>query len=206
MANAHATGQGPLLSRRTVLALAACSGLVTLAGCRDDNSNPGTASSSGAAITSTSGSEAPAVAAAVSKVGAAERQLITAYDDAIAAHPDLAAALAPIRANHATHLAGLLGTSTSSKSADAASTAPSATLPTSLASTSPSPADTVKALAALERAAAGERLRDMPASAPGLSRLIASIGACEASHGPVLDVVEAALRAKVASSSAGAAR
>ncbi len=206
MVNAHATRQVPLLSRRTVLALAACSALATLAGCRDDNSKPGAASSSGAAIASASGSEAPAVAAVVSKVSAAERQLIAAYDDAMATHPDLAAALAPIRANHATHLAGLLGTSTSSKSADAASKAPSGTPPASPASTSPSPPDAVKALAALERAAAGERLRDMPASAPGLSRLIASIGACEASHGPVLDAVEAALRAKVASSSAGAAR
>lgn len=182
-----------LLSRRAVLRLAILSALATITGCRGDNpsSTSGSAASSRTATKSAASSmpgEDPAVQAVVERAGEAERALLAAYDDAIAVRPELTTLLAPLRADHATHVKSLLGGGT-----DPAHLARSTSSPPSLASSPAAAADLLAQLAALEKAAANATLSDMPAGSSSLSRLIASIGACEASHGAVLDAARSGM-------------
>lgn len=103
--------------------------------------------------------------------------MLLAYDTAAAAHPDLASVLAPLRADHAAHLQGLLPSAVTSPAAIASSNP--------VASISPSDAVLVD-LATLERAAAAARLTDVAATGGSLARLLASIGGCEAAHAALL--------------------
>jgi len=198
----------PRLSRRTALRLLGMSVLATIAGCRpsgksnvdDGGTEPGAPS----ATSSSSASVAPSQALA-DRVADDERALIAAYDEAIRAAPDLEPVLAPLRADHATHLVGLTpgaptrpagpagsatGTSatpTPTPSAAAASAAAAA------ANTPGSPAQslrmqTLSTLAAKERTAAAARVDDLMSAEGSLARVLASIGGCEAAHAALLAV------------------
>jgi hypothetical protein len=107
----------------------------------------------------------------------AEAGLITQYDAVLAQFPELAVKLAPLRADHAGHLAAAGGTAPAS--------APAATpTPTPAAGAS---ATALAGLAGAERAAANSRIGDCgTAHGPELARLLASIGGCEAAHSAVL--------------------
>lgn len=101
----------------------------------------------------------------------AERALLEAYDAALVADPAAAARLAPVRAEHAEHLAALA-------------------VPAGLSG--PAPSLTTGDLAAAERSAAavhGRGTRD--ARQPALAQLLGSLAASEGSHVVVLTAVPA---------------
>ncbi|MCD0453626.1 hypothetical protein LO762_31235 [Actinocorallia sp. API 0066] len=112
-----------------------------------------------------------------------EENLISLYEKISSAHGELPSACAQALANHREHLAVLRrhylpGTGGATSTPAAAGSAPAEP-----------PADRAGALALLrrtERAAAGARLRDVAAVSPGMSQLLASIGACEAGHATAL--------------------
>lgn len=119
------------------------------------------------------------------QVRAWESRLIDRYDAAVERHPVLRGTLAPIRAQHAEHLASVSGRSQS----------PAASLPASSAATSSGanpgivPADAagaVRQLVAAERAAARAHAAECLRAAPPLAGLLASISASEAAHAAVL--------------------
>jgi hypothetical protein len=184
------------LSRRAALRLLGVAAVGLLAGCRRSSGSaaPATAtattsSSLGASTTpapARSGAATPSATATgpsidpvVERAATAERALLQAYDTAALARPDLAGALAPLRADHAAHLHGLLP--------DAIASPPAIASSDPAASTSPS--DAVMAqLATLEGAAAAARLTDVAATGGSLARLLASIGGCEAAHAALLVV------------------
>ena len=96
-----------------------------------------------------------------------ERALLAAYDALLAASPEAAARLAPLRAEHEAHLAALGGT------AVPAGTAPPAT---------PVAAGTVADLVRLERETATAHAAATVPASPGLAALLAQLAASEASH------------------------
>ena len=187
------------MTRRTLLRLGAAAGLSALAGCRP-NAGSATASPPPAESPSAGTARPEAVAAALAQRGAdAERSLISAYDEAITGHPELAALLVPLRADHVAHLAGLVpgatpnpGSSTAPGSAPASAARPapgSASVLGSAPAGSAAPEQVTARLADLERTAAAARVDDLmttPDGAGSLARLLASIGGCEASHAALL--------------------
>jgi hypothetical protein len=141
------------------------------------------------------------------RVASAEEALLAAYDAAADAHPELAARLAPFRADHAAHLHGLVPepapstTASSSTAAAQASPAPSSPAPSSPAPSSavppsasaplvspPTSTDILRQLADLERSAASARVTDVATTSGSLARLVASIGGSEAAHAALLSV------------------
>jgi hypothetical protein len=184
------------LSRQTALRLLGVATLGLLAGCRrsSDRAAPAATKSSapptspsptaararpGSAAPSTRTSTVAPIDPVVARAAAAEKALLLAYDTAALAHPELTSVLAPLRADHAAHLQGLLPEAVASPPATASASS------NPLASTSPS--DLVMAqLATLERAAAAARLTDVAATGGSLARLLASIGGCEAAHAALL--------------------
>lgn len=98
-----------------------------------------------------------------------EHGLLARYDAALVALPDLALRLAPVRAEHAEHLAALLGAEPST--APPARSAPPATL-----------AD----LVAAEREAGIAHARAALEASRALAALLASLSASETSHPVVL--------------------
>jgi hypothetical protein len=126
-----------------------------------------------------------------------ERGLLREYDAVLAALPELAARLAPLRAHHDEHLTALLGASAtaspdasapdaaggSSDAAAAPSAEPSATAPAAPAV--PVPADAASALSRLvsvERAAGAAHAEDCLAASRALAPVLASLSASELSH------------------------
>ena len=203
------------MTRRTLLRLGAVAGLSALAGCRP---NAGSATASPPPTNGPSAGmarSADLTAALVRRGADAEQSLISAYDEAIAGHPELAALLVPLRADHVAHLTGLVPGATPSPSSGTATGSASGSLPGSapgsaLGSTSGSapgsgsdsasdsgpaaagsaaPEKVTARLADLERAAAAARVDDLmttPDGAGSLARVLASIGGCEASHAALL--------------------
>lgn len=94
-----------------------------------------------------------------------EQALLRQYDAALLALPDLAPRLAPVRAEHAEHLAALLGA--------APSAAPTA---------APGAPVTLAALAVAERQAAAAHGQAALEASRELAGLLASLSASEASH------------------------
>lgn len=159
---------------RAALVLPAAAGL--LGGCSDGTRPEGT---------SAKGSPAADATAALRKRAARDSAaLLAQYDATVAAHPDLAKRLRPLRAEVARH-AEAFGTSARSASPSAA---PSSSSPMSSPSPSASPSVPAEAGAALSALAAAERtLADARATAlldapPELARLLASVAACGAGH------------------------
>ncbi|MFC7218304.1 hypothetical protein ACFQLX_09010 [Streptomyces polyrhachis] len=116
--------------------------------------------------------------------------LLKRYDDALAAHPSLAAAVAPLRAEAAAHAAALRGAGKAdgkgsrSPSGMPSSGAPSASAPLSAVAADPVEARGELALAAKQTAQAYERTL---ARAPGeLARLLASVSAAATVHAYLL--------------------
>jgi hypothetical protein len=111
----------------------------------------------------------------------AEQNLLWLYDKAGAAYPAIAATLAPLRAEHAAHLAQLRATVVEP---------PGKTVPSTVTSKPPLGATQDKALAQLSAAETGAvaaqmgRLTGAPAA---LAQLYASIAASEATHIAVLN-------------------
>jgi len=194
----------PSLSRRAALRLLGAALLASVAGCRPSKKSDGEgAPSSGATSGRAPATRTPAAKALAARVADDERQLIAAYDAAIAAQPELTPMLEPLRANHAAHLVALVpGSATSSASPRPTSATPTpsagsaagnssgATGNSSGAAGSPaqSPrAQTLAGLAARERAAAAARVDGLMSADDGsLARLLASIGGCEAAHAALL--------------------
>lgn len=113
---------------------------------------------------------------------ARERALLGAYDTALAAFPELAERLLPVRAEHAEHLLSLTGPPPS------ASPAPSASPPPAVPAVPP-PATAALALASLadtERAAAGAHAAACLEGSRELASLLAALAASEHSHPAVL--------------------
>lgn len=117
-----------------------------------------------------------------------EQNLLDSYDATIAAHPDLAARLRPLRAHHAQHVAalhGAIGAATGGAVPSPAASAP-VTLPTAGARV---PATSAAALAALrdaEHTASAARTRSCLTAQTDRAALLGSIAACEASHAELL--------------------
>lgn len=134
------------LSRRALLGLAAA---VPLAACTSSDEGPPPAPDPDDLLRD----------AAVGR----ERALLRQYDAALVALPDLAVTLAPVRAEHAQHLAALLGAEPS--------TTPAPVVPVTLA-----------ALVAAERQAAAAHGQAALEASRELAGLLASLSASEASH------------------------
>jgi hypothetical protein len=219
---------GPRVDRRSVLRLLSVAAVGVLAGCRSGKqrtapTSPGPSTaptgSRQPAPTSTppltgSASPQPTVSALsadqllAAQVAAAEQALLAAYDAVAVAHPELAGRLAPFRADHAAHLAGLVPgatpstsppsptaqSSTVTSSAVPASAVPPSAVPSSAASASaplsspPASTAILRQLADLERSAAAARIDDAVTTSGSLARLVASIGGCEAAHAALLSV------------------
>ncbi|WP_338895807.1 hypothetical protein WBG99_08880 [Streptomyces sp. TG1A-60] len=165
------TPSGP--RRRSLLVGAAGAGL--LLGC-----------SAGGEGSDASGGDPSVLEKARARVARDSRELVERYDAVIAAHPDLAALLTPLRAEvvrHARAFGSGMGASTGTASAS-----PSGP-PSASPSPSPVPDDPKAALA--ELAAAERKLADKRAEAllgvPGeMARLMASVAAAGAGHAYVL--------------------
>jgi hypothetical protein len=126
---------------------------------------------------------------------AAERRLLAGYQATIARHPSLATRLAPLRDDHVAHVAALgseLGIAPPSGTAPAGTTGPASPTATptpeasARAAVPGTPAGAVAALRAAERAAAAARSAACLTASPDRAPLLASIAACEASHGVLL--------------------
>lgn len=110
-------------------------------------------------------------------VAQSERALLASYDEALAAHPDLADDLAPLRAQHEAHLAGIGRTQAPASPASATAAALPRTSDAVLA-----------ALASAERRAQRQRSRACEAARDAaLVRTLALVAASEAQHAEVLD-------------------
>ncbi|MFF4756458.1 hypothetical protein ACWD5R_40620 [Streptomyces sp. NPDC002514] len=156
--------------RRTLLASAA--GTVLLVGCSGGNGDSGTA-----------GGSRPADERARARAARDSRELAARYDAVLAAHPDLARRLRPLRAEVAAHAkafeAGATGPAPSASPTTAGSAAPAAAVPT----------DRTKALAALATAERdlADRRSEALLEVPGeLARLLASVAAAGAAHAYLL--------------------
>ncbi|MGV9560679.1 hypothetical protein [Streptomyces sp. NPDC003522] len=185
------TLRGP--RRRTLLASVA--GAALLAGCSSGEGGDGRASGEGP---SASAQERARARAAADSAGLVER-----YDAVLAAHPALAARLAPLRAEVVRHVTAFGGAEGGAKaSASATASVPSAAAPSASASASvpasgavpsaSSPVVPLTAKGALADLAGAERtLADRRVAAladvPGeLARLLASVAAAGAAHAYLL--------------------
>jgi hypothetical protein len=111
------------------------------------------------------------------------RGLVALYDAVSRAHPGLRAELAPLAAETAAHLSALAPTATSPTTG--ASTSSSATPSTPV----PVPATAAAARTALVRAERHEadlRVTQLASASSALARLLAAIGASEATHATLL--------------------
>lgn len=111
-------------------------------------------------------------------------ELGAAYAAAMAAHPDLASRLAPLAVEHRAHVAALRGPAGSAAPDSPASRSGPATPPPEVPAT---PAATLAWLTGLEHRATQRRRRQALLAGPGLARLLASVGSCEAAHAALLE-------------------
>jgi len=125
-------------------------------------------------------------------VAESERALLAGYDEVIAEHPGLADHLAPLRAHHEAHLAGI-GRAGALPGSPTPSTAPATpSIATHRPSTAPAAPRTASAalaaLAAAERRAQRQRSRACrDARDVALVRTLALVAGSEAQHAEVLD-------------------
>ena len=117
-----------------------------------------------------------------------ERGLLALYDRVLAdraalADPAVVARLAPLRADHAVHLAAL--EVPVPDSATRGTTAPTPS-PAAGPATSPAGPVTLHELATAERVAAADGLRALVTASRELAVVLASVCACEATHAQVL--------------------
>jgi hypothetical protein len=164
------------VERRTFLALGAAA--VGLTGCTSGPADPDR----------TSAPTAPDVqrdpdAALREEVAASEVALIAAHRAAIAAHPELAAALAPLITHHEAHLARVAPGSAAASEGPQGTPAPTVEAQASLAA-----AQTLAALAAAESQAQAQRASACDGAVdPGLARDLCLVAASEAQHAALLE-------------------
>ncbi|CAL9600188.1 hypothetical protein SUDANB176_05416 [Streptomyces sp. enrichment culture] len=152
--------------RRSLLAAAPAALLA--AGCSADSENPDAAG----------GSRPSAADRARARAARDSRELAERYDAVIAAHPELARRLAPLRAEVVRHAEAFGGTAVASPTPSG--TAPSATPP--VLAVPAKEKEALAELAAAERETAGRRTEAL-LDAPGeLARLLASVAAAGAAH------------------------
>ncbi|MEE1761598.1 hypothetical protein [Streptomyces sp. SP18BB07] len=142
------------------------------------------------------GSGASRVERARARVARDSEGLVARYDLVIAAHPDLAALLSPLRAEVVRHAEAFGGAKEAGKAGASAgragegSASPSGSpSPSASASASPVPDDPGAALAELaaaERALADERAKALQRVPGEVARLMASVAASGAGHAYVL--------------------
>jgi hypothetical protein len=110
------------------------------------------------------------------------RYLASLYAATMQRHPTLRGPLGRLAAEHAAHLTAL-----GEEPSPTGTPAPSTSTPSSSPPAVPPTPDAARAaLAAAERQSAGQRLEQLTAASPGLARLVAAIGACEAAHAALL--------------------
>jgi len=110
------------------------------------------------------------------------RRLVALYDAVGLAHPGLRAQLAPLAAETAAHLSALAPTGSSTTSppvSPSASATPTVAVP-------PTAAAARAALARAERHEADLRVTALASASAALARLLAAIGASEATHAALL--------------------
>ncbi|MFI8279334.1 hypothetical protein ACIGBH_31460 [Streptomyces sp. NPDC085929] len=174
------------LSRRSLLAGAAgVAGAALLTGCSDGDGSPDTAVG------------VPLERRMRETAVRDSERLLERYDATAAAHPALAARLAPLRASVAAHTGALASAdsanrkpsgsaSPSSAASGAASSAPAGAPAVSGEPVPPKPEEALTALADAERSLSEARTIAL-AGAPGeLARLLASVAACGAVHAYLL--------------------
>lgn len=192
----------PMISRRAALRAVCSAALLAVAGCRPSGSSADVTGKAPATGNEASAANHPSLganAALAQRIGDDEQALITAYDDAIGAHPELAALLAPLRGDHVKHLLALVPgaptsgaptSSTPSLTPSVAAGPPSSPSGSGAAGPPTSPASSrpavLEQLGSLEQQAAAARVDDVMSSAGSLARLLASIGGCEAAHAALL--------------------
>ena len=169
---------GPPLPRRAVLAGAAVLGATGLAAglsaCSPDRASPPPPPD-------------PDVVLRL-KVAGEVRSLLAAYAAVIATHPATGARLRPFAAETRAHDRALSGppgalATPSPRTASTGTRAGSSPTPSPVPTT---PAGALAWLAGLERAAAVRRRRQLLPAGPDLARLLASIGASEATHAALI--------------------
>lgn len=112
-----------------------------------------------------------------------ESGLLMAYDAALAATPASAARLAPLRAEHAVHLAALQDLASPLPSAPVPTPGPSGTSDTPDTPDTPgTPGTSQAALVQVERAAGKAHASAARTASPALAQVLASLAAAEASH------------------------
>ncbi|MFB7501232.1 hypothetical protein ACFC09_42310 [Streptomyces sp. NPDC056161] len=154
--------------RRTLLASAA--GTVLLVGCSGGNGDSGTAG----------GGSRSADERSRARAARDSRELAARYDAVLAAHPDLARRLRPLRAEVAAHAKAFeAGATDPSPSAAPAAAVPAAAVPTD-------PAKALAALATAERDLADRRAKALLEVPGELARLLASVAAAGAAHAYLL--------------------
>ena len=161
----------PRATRRTVLAALGLAPLALATACT--GSTPDDVDPSGATPSPTGPSTDPD-AAVLETAAAGERDLVAAYDAAMAAFPELTISLALLREQHLAHAAALGPGPSPSASG---STAPAPAAPPTSATAA------LEGLLAAERAAADARTQECgQASGLEAARLLALIAASESSH------------------------
>ena len=115
------------------------------------------------------------------RVAAEVRSLLAAYAAVIATHPATASRLRPFAADTRAHDRALERTARCAGHADPGRRAPAGAVAGAVARAG-HPAAAVAWLAGLERAAAVRRRRELLRAGPDLARLLASVGASEATH------------------------
>lgn len=108
-----------------------------------------------------------------------EQELLARYDATLAAHPDLAGRLGPLRADHAAHAAALVSAlpSPSPSASPSAATVPAV---------SPDPATAVRELVTAETAAASAAAAQATTAGGPLAALLTSVCGAEATHAAAL--------------------
>ncbi|MEW2522758.1 hypothetical protein [Actinacidiphila alni] len=185
----------PRLSRRSVVAVVAVSTVSTMAagaGCSGGGDGSGSDGAGHASAPPRPGETVRRQAAADSAA------LLVRYDAVAAAHPALAARLAPLRAEVALHVGAFGGraapvptaspTMSSAASPSAGTPKASATAPATTAAYTPpsSPAAALSALAREERRLADRRAAALLTVPGELARLLASVAAAGAGHATLL--------------------
>jgi hypothetical protein len=106
-----------------------------------------------------------------------EARLIALYDAVIAAHQGLSGRLAPLRDHHVQHLAVLERHYVPGSASGTTTPAPRPVV-----TAPPGEASALSAIRSAERKAATAHADEVRRVSPGLSQLLAAIGACEAGH------------------------
>lgn len=112
----------------------------------------------------------------VTAAAARERALLTAYDDVLAQHSDLAGLLSPYREDHAAHLHAL----------DPGTVVSATVSPTTSRTSRRARARAQERLRALESRAGSAHARAAVTAPPAQAPLLASLAACEHSHAALL--------------------